>query len=496
MLLAQVSGIVLKRGANNIQPLANARVELLDGPTSSVVRTDGGGRFSFDAVKPGRYRVQVTRDGFVRQDYGQRLPNGPSFFLDVTATKGAEDLVFLMQPAPTITGWVRDEFGVVVSGMLVEAYRKGYDSHGRHTLTLLASTLSDDRGQYRLYWLDPGDYIIRAVSGPGEDVYLPTYYPGFDDVVAAETISLRDHEVDGVDFKVMHGRSKTIDGTVVLSQGGFAGASITIQPPGQVISPLRYQASASPQPGRSQGAFTINDVPPGTYIAAATQTIGGKGYSGQVQFVLPKSVPTYHLRVVMSPNVDVTGAVSSDSAAADLNRLQVQLLASDSGLSIAVRVGRDGRFAFSNVAAGEYALSLSGLPEDAYIKDGPDYLKIESGVTPQPLRISLGLQGGTVTGAVRDSSGQTRFGVQVVAVPDAGNAPAAQYRFVTSGPDGSFTVRGLAPGGYKLFAWEVVEPNAYLDRAFVKSYELFAAHVSVASNRTVSADLSMISSDQ
>jgi hypothetical protein len=498
LLLVQVSGIVLKRGPNIFQPLSNARVELLDGPTAAVVRTDGAGRFVFDAVRPGRYRVKVTRDGFVRQDYGQRLPNGPAFFLDVSATKGAEDLVFLMQPAPTISGWVRDEYGLVVPGMPVEAYRKGYDSHGRHTLTLMASTLSDDRGQYRLYWLDPGDYIVRSGSGPAGSIYLPTYYPGFDDPTAAETVSLRDHEVDGVDFKVIHGFPATIDGTVVLSQGGFAGASITLQLPGHVMSPFRYQATASPQGGRGQGVFTLNNVAPGTYVAAANQTIGGRGFSGRVQFVLPngKSVPIYHLRVVMAPNVEVTGSVTCDSCQTDLNRLQVQLTASDSTLpAIDARVARDGSFAFANVAAGEYAVSFSGLPQDAYIEDAPDSLQVEPGASPKPIRMSLGLQGGTITGAVHDSAGQSRFGVQVVAIPDRADAPAVQSRIVTSAPDGSFTLRGLAPGSYKLFAWEVVEPNAYLDPAFVKNYDASAVHLSVPANRTVFADLLMISAD-
>jgi hypothetical protein len=305
--------------------------------------------------------------------------------------------------------------------------------------------------------------------------------------------------VNGVDFKVIHGGSATVDGTVVLSQGGFAGAAITLQLPGHVVSPVRYEASASPQPGRGQGVFTINNVAPGTYVASATQTIAGKGYSGRMQFVLPngKSVPTYHLRVVMSPNVDMPGVVTCDSCQSDLNHVQVQLVASESALpAIVARVGRDGRFVLTNVAAGEYSVSFNGLPEDAYIKEAPDSLKLGPGISPQPLRISFGLQGGTITGVVHDSSGQSRFGVQVVAVPDHDDAPASQSRFATSAPDGSFTLRGLAPGGYKLFAWEVVEPNAYLDPAFVKNYDPFAVHLTVASNRTVSSDLLMISTDQ
>ncbi len=39
-----IEGFVAKAGALGLEALTNARVEILDGPSSQTVRTDGGGR--------------------------------------------------------------------------------------------------------------------------------------------------------------------------------------------------------------------------------------------------------------------------------------------------------------------------------------------------------------------------------------------------------------------------------------------------------------------
>ena len=498
VVVLQISGIVIKRGTTDIQPLPNARVELLDGPTHEVVRTDGAGRFVFVSILSGSYRVRVTRDGYVRQEYGQRLPGAPSFPIDVSG-RSTKALAFLMQSAPTITGWVRDEYGSIVPGVRVEALRKTWDARGRQRLTLVSSTSSDDRGQYRLYWLDPGDYLVRASSGSGSGTYVPTYYPGFEDATFAETISLKDGEADGVDFKVVRGHRSEIDGTVVLAQGGFTGASVTITPSGDVASGNRYTAEASAQSGRTQGTFTISDVPPGTYVAIATRTIVGENYSGYITFNLPSgTVPIYHLRIVMSPHVEVSGTLAADSAEVDFSRIQVTLTAADPVIPSppAVRVTRAGTFTVPSVAIGEYVISLSGISEDVYVKNAADAIVVGSESPTRPLKIVLGAQGGTATGVVRDHRGQPQFGAQVVLIPQgSGRPPSNQYYIVPTGPDGSFSVRGIAPGVYKVFAWEAVELNAYFDPEFVRKYDAFAVQITVAPGQKVALNPPMIPAD-
>ena len=47
----------------------------------------------------------------------------------------------------------------------------------------------------------------------------------------------------------------------------------------------------------------------------------------------------------------------------------------------------------------------------------------------------------------------------------------ANYRRSTATQDGAFRLRGLPPGEYKIFAWEIMEDFAYLDPEFLKPLE-------------------------
>ena len=47
----------------------------------------------------------------------------------------------------------------------------------------------------------------------------------------------------------------------------------------------------------------------------------------------------------------------------------------------------------------------------------------------------------------------------------------AWYKTATSNAVGRFSISGLAPGEYKLFAWERSPETAYMDSAFLAKYE-------------------------
>src|ERR1051326_1387514 len=79
---ASVEGTVTR--ATTGQPLRGARISLLkkesNGPESErvlvPVTTDNQGQFHIFGIQPGEYRIAAERDGFIRQEYGQRTPAG------------------------------------------------------------------------------------------------------------------------------------------------------------------------------------------------------------------------------------------------------------------------------------------------------------------------------------------------------------------------------------------------------------------------------------
>ena len=71
-----------------------------------------------------------------------------------------------------ITGTVVDEYGEPTPGTQVRVMRYVVQA-GRRTLQQTGSGATDDRGIYRVYGLQPGEYIVSAVPrnvGPGVDV--------------------------------------------------------------------------------------------------------------------------------------------------------------------------------------------------------------------------------------------------------------------------------------------------------------------------------------
>ena len=55
------------------------------------------------------------------------------------------------------------------------------------------------------------------------------------------------------------------------------------------------------------------------------------------------------------------------------------------------------------------------------------------------------------------------------------------YRAAETDVDGRATLRGIPPGVYNLFAWEDLEPNAYLNSDYLRRYEPLATRTNIVS---------------
>jgi len=160
---ASLQGRVVRWGST--EPVAKAVVELrpIDATAAApyVATTSGDGVFVFPIVVPGQYRISVTRPGFVAAEYGQRWPNGVGTPLVLPPGQAIGNVPIPMLPTGAISGTVRDQFGRPLGNAEVEAFKANYET-GRRVLTKVQSVWSDDRGEYRLFWLTPGRYFVAA----------------------------------------------------------------------------------------------------------------------------------------------------------------------------------------------------------------------------------------------------------------------------------------------------------------------------------------------
>jgi hypothetical protein len=503
-----ISGTVIKAGTTIQQPLRNARLELTGDPGTIVTRTDASGRFAFSSLAAGEYRLTVTCDGFIRQESPNKIVLGLG--------RQAANIVFELDAAPTVVGWVLDSYGEPLANIAVEALRRSYDVRGNPRLTRAATALTDDRGEYRIFWLDPGEYFFYATSPLPEATELqptrvvaPTYFPGVGTPDDAKALRLAIGRELRVDFRLRRDVDLwTVNGqTLHAVTGRSIGATLTLTPPAQDPSFSRYRGQSSAA-GPSAGQFSIGKVVPGSYILTAKSGSGDQEITTFQRIVLrPLPVtPTfgYVVTVTLSPPRSLDGRLFVDSSEViDLRDAGIALKAVDpdrpSPRSVSSR--SDGQFVLNGVAEGTYVLEVSNLPNDLYLKaarfGNDDILEkpltLETRQAANPLQILLGADGGRMQVAAYNSKGELHPGAELVLVPDAiRRARRDQYRVVTSGENGQALLRGIPPGSYKLFAWESREPNSHLNADYLAAYESFGAPVRIASGNNPPASARLI----
>jgi hypothetical protein len=225
--------------------------------------SDGEGRFAFVDLAPGRYALAAVADGFAVDP-----ATGPVAVL--TAGRAtAVDIV--MTRAAVISGAVRDEQGNPRSDIAVTVIRK--PKAGGTEMPPLEPARTNDRGEFRVDLLPPGEYLVLA-SPPdkrtSDAAVMPTYYPSVTDQQSATTIPLVSGQTaTGIDVTMQSAPAYEITGTVVDEQGRpvramitFVAQSIQTWVPNQSTG-LRVRVSALLT--KADGTFRITGLGSGSY---------------------------------------------------------------------------------------------------------------------------------------------------------------------------------------------------------------------------------------
>jgi hypothetical protein len=249
------------------------------------------------------------------------------------------------------------------------------------------------------------------------------------------------------------------------------------------------------------GNFEIHGVPPGSYVLSAGLNDGIHFYSGRA-LVDVGNTNVDGLAVVVGSGGALRGRLRlSPGAEMDITRLNVYLQPAENyggGASAQVKV--DGTFVLENVFEGTYHVNVVGFPEEFYLQSarlgGADVLG--PGLTishndPQGnLEVVLSKDGGRVDGVVLKNQGPAG-GALVVLIPDPPNRGRDDlYDSKTTDPLGRFSLLGLPPGDFKLFAWEQREGLSFTDPDFLKDYEDRGLRVHIEDKKQQSIQLQVI----
>jgi hypothetical protein len=178
------------------------------------------------------------------------------------------------------------------------------------------------------------------------------------------------------------------------------------------------------------------------------------------------------------------------------------MLAGRESFSNLAHVAPDGSFQWTDVPAGSYYVQVMGdttANEGWFVKSvaaaGRDVN--ESGITVDGGTVSLDLvisaNGGLVEGVAVDRKGEPVANAVVVAVPEARmRMRTDHYRKTVADQTGRFSLRGLRPGDYTVYAWDNVDGEAYYNPDFLKTFEGRGASLHVSEGDRKSIQLEVI----
>jgi beta-lactamase regulating signal transducer with metallopeptidase domain len=417
--LASVAGSVEKMGSGEALP--GTRVELQKFPGggeaaySTFTATDGS--FVFSGVQPGEYRVIATRDdGMLPAEYKQKSPNVRGMPIPVHPADTLRDIRLAMAPPGAISGRVFDHDGEPVGNAQVQALKVMYRS-GRRMLSIAESVQTNDIGEYRLFWLAPGQYYVTAkpidtgqrsasmyirppsdrfwhdeTSAPAvsshisengesrEEVHPLSYYPGTPDFNAARPLALNPGDnLTRMDITVSAlVPARHIRGTVIDGATGqpAAGASLRAIPRDGNPSVVVPNATSD-----ARGGFNIAGVAPGSYYLFATAARNNNPIQGQPSGASGRlalevgSEDLQNVGITVPVPFDISGRVVFEGKTNldfDMTRLKVSLQRDPDilGMPFAQPITRagtqdpnatqpDGAFALAGIGPGDYRVFVT-----------------------------------------------------------------------------------------------------------------------------------------
>jgi protocatechuate 3,4-dioxygenase beta subunit len=160
-----------------------------------VVTTSSDGRFLFENLKPGTYSIKAALGGYSPVEYGQHGPNSRGMTFTLKAAQKMQGISLTMTPGGTITGHVFDTNGEPLGRAMVQAQKLTYQEQGRSLVTVQA-VATDDKGEFRLFWLPPGQYYVSAMPSDERSRTLPVIVPSpavsSPAAISALTLAVRD----------------------------------------------------------------------------------------------------------------------------------------------------------------------------------------------------------------------------------------------------------------------------------------------------------------
>ena len=394
-------------------PLAGVVVELQrdDGTTITQVTTDATGRYEFDDIPLGNYRiVQYTPDGLLDGDsYAGKIGgvsvgdavNG-SLIQSISLNPGQVGTEFnFCEGAPaTISGFVyeddsndgsRDPNEQGIEGVVITLV----DSNGR----IVAQTTTDSRGRYEFEGIPPGDYGIiethptdyfDGIDTPGTIGDRIVGQPGADGD-SIRNVMIKQGQT-GTEFNFGELRPASLSGRVHVDTDGDCIADPDEERLAGVVIRLldEFGNEVATTQTDSNGQYTFDNIEPGDYTLVEEQPAGlfdGDASPGSAggnvenanrigNITLAPGEVAVDYDFCENPPSEIIGSVFSDldgdcvfdSNEVGIDGVQVDLYDNAGTLVASTNTDAFGNYRFTNLPAGSY--TIRETQPDGFLQGG------------------------------------------------------------------------------------------------------------------------------
>ncbi len=290
-----LSGRVINTATH--RPVPQARVFLI-GPAQKTAVTNASGAFRFDHLPPAKYSLYPAKPSYrsaVSSPWAATL--GPS----------QENLVLTLEPTGVLTGRLTDTDGSPLPGVTIAALQRKVD-RGWPFWTRLRSVTTDDRGIYRLWDLEPGEFLLEArgwsagTTMQGEERmstvradygFLPVYTGGVERREDATLLRVSPGEEVKADFRLLLQPAVRIRGKVSQLRDDQSTRVELVDAREQVLATRATINSLT-------GEFVVYSVVPGHYRLRVTQGTGQEKRTAETDVEVGRQGLT-DLRLVVHP---------------------------------------------------------------------------------------------------------------------------------------------------------------------------------------------------
>lgn len=524
--LASVEGRLLD--ASTGEPVRKANLVLIQTPSArggvsmttpnhTIAASSGaGGEFSFTNLEPGRYMLSAEKPGYIRELYGSRPGHfGPGTNLVLEPGQKLAGLEFRLLPQAVITGKVVDEDGEPMMNTMVSVFRRTPLSRQP---TGMIGMSTNDLGEFRIAGLSPGRFVLRAeargmmsspaappaagLKGEGTLGYIPTYYPSAaDETSAGEILLAVGQQLAGVEVRLRKGRLYQVSGRIQGMPPGGAGLQVNLQPQrtsrgGMAVG---FGGGGNVKP---DGTFIIPRVQPGSWDAVVIHLESGRPQLWGRAAVTVVDANVDNLVIQANAPLELTGRVLVEGEADTVPTGQIYLVPVRPApmFLMPAAIQKDRTFKIPGVSRDRFRVDVIGLTGDQYIKSvrygaadatetGLDLSSAEAGAF---VEITLSPKGATVSGFVREGDKPAPAAVVTLLPhpfhPD--RRPVLQ-KVTTADQNGLFTLKGLPPGEYRVYALDSNLPMSDLHDEQRKPFDSLSATVKLKESAREQVELKL-----